>query len=294
MIVRSSTGQSLKNRQRERKFGGEKCGTIAHKSNAAPERRGRKVNQLLCGNNETQSREINGTASRAKEPQIFYIPPLVMTLSVSTTVVLTPASSGCSLLESPELGPRSFGCNAWDDDLSWESEYGLKKPGTPTNDCTVATAAITTALDTQGCVDLFGLGEEAKLASNDEEGILDDLLRLGLELGDLEDVFGNTDIDPSRSEEIKVVEEHQGDANGGEEASQSETVVYAGPDLVEDYAAEELLLAADLQGTVVTCPSPFLYSNCFPSGGVVFLHGRRPSDSRTTLVMHEAALIESS
>lgn len=178
-----------------------------------------------------------------------------MTLSVGTTVVLTPASSGCSLLESPELGPRSFGCNAWDDDSSWESEYGLKKPGTPADDCTAATTAITTAFDSEGCVDLFGLGEGAKLASNDEARILDDLLRLGLELGDLEDVFGNTDIDPSRSEEVKVVEEHQGDVNGGEETGQSETVVCASPELVEDHAAEELLLAADLQGMVVTCTS---------------------------------------
>lgn len=198
-----------------------------------------------------------------------------MTLSVGTTVVLTPASSGCSLLESPELGPRSFGCNAWDDDLSWESEYGLKKPGTPANDCMVATAAITTAFDTEGCVDFFALGEEGKLASNDEERILDDLLRLGLELGDLEDVFGNTDIDPSRSEEINVAEEYQGDANGGEEAGQTETVVCASPELVEDYAAEELLLAADLQGiTVVTCPS-----FCLPV--FVFLQGDVESRKET-------------
>lgn len=185
---------------------------------------------------------------------------LFSALSVMT-LLPEASSSACSLVskqqeiipESPCLGPRSHACNLWHDLDGELYEYHAKGP--PATDAAVAVA-------TGNFFDLGWPSDELTNAAEEEARILDDLLRLGLELGDLEEVFGNTEVDDcvgSRGSEEEEAEGYAG--NDGDNDRSSDRSLDADSSDTEacccvqeccEEDAEELLLDSDLQGRCQT------------------------------------------
>lgn len=132
----------------------------------------------------------------------------------------------CLIIDpNQSLGPRL--CELWRD---LGTEYDLEKEAPPAAAAASAAAEASEAAAAPASEDFVGLAwssDGLTDAAEEEARILDDLLRLGLELGDLEDVFGNTEIDPTFSAQEKKVEdlEEEGKEVGQEEEEEIEVEV---------------------------------------------------------------------
>ncbi|CAM9408702.1 unnamed protein product, partial [Laminaria digitata] len=102
------------------------------------------------------------------------------------------------------LGPRL--CELWRD---LGTEYDLEKEAPPAAPAAAGAAAVAPAAS-EDFVGLAWSSDGLADAAEEEARILEDLLRLGLELGDLEDVFGNTEIvDPTTTRGKQVEDDRE-------------------------------------------------------------------------------------
>lgn len=115
------------------------------------------------------------------------------------------------------LGPRL--CELWRD---LGTEYELEKEA-PLAPAEAAAAPASGDFD-----DLAWSSDGVADAAEEEARILDDLLRLGLELGDLEDVFGNTEIDATTSRGKQQVEDSDEEEGVDEEEQEEQEVDICG------------------------------------------------------------------
>lgn len=161
------------------------------------------------------------------------------------------APSACSLVskhlkELPEipLAPAGTPCNLWCSDRGQDNKE-LSAAAAPASDAAVS--------DTARYADLAWLADGLIEDTADEGTLLDDLLRLGLELGNLEEVFGNTEVESSAQLDEK--EEVVYDTGWGGSA---QDVSLCSGGIEDDVCrareagsgdAQELLLDADLQGS---------------------------------------------
>lgn len=159
------------------------------------------------------------------------------------------ASSACSLVAKHNERDTDTG-------LSFETPKKWAPLQTPPKKVVAAPVAFAT----DEFADFGWPGDDETHLAEEEE--LDDLLRLGLELGDLECVFGNTDLncDTAARDAEEGDFEKAGDGGSDKEGGATEELLLdadgeGGKDggwgtepYLEGGATEELLLDADLQG----------------------------------------------
>lgn len=138
----------------------------------------------------------------------------------------------CLIIDpNQSLGPRL--CELWRD---LGTEYDLEKEAPPAA-AAAAAAEAAEAAAAPASEDFVGLAwssDGLTDAAEEEARILDDLLRLGLELGDLEDVFGNTEIDPAQEKKVEELEEEEKGVVEQEEEEEEVEVEVVGVEAVEE------------------------------------------------------------